>query len=229
MEDAGLPQGVLYDDGKNPTWRQYVGGSGAQSSMIQFFDTVLGIEHRPTGQRSRPETSESEAKPGATPKSRNNFIHDMRQYMPGPHRRFLHAVECVANIRDFVEKHQTNTELCVAYDACLAMPKSLRNKHIQIVSRYIIVKSSESRSISRNRGPTSPDIPSRGTGIASIKYERNGWSDQQEEEPTPKKMRGTGGTALIPFLKEVRDETGEPVIGVGTEVAHKRKENGDAS
>jgi Indoleamine 2,3-dioxygenase len=42
-------------------------------------------------------------------------------------------------------------------------------------------------------------------------------------------MRGTGGTALIPFLKEVRDETGEPVIGVGTEVAHKRKENGDAS
>ena len=49
MEDAGLPQGVLYDDGKNPTWRQYVGGSGAQSSMIQFFDTVLGIEHRPTG------------------------------------------------------------------------------------------------------------------------------------------------------------------------------------
>ena len=25
-------------------------------------------------------------------------------------------------------------------------------------------------------------------------------------------MRGTGGTALIPFLKQARDETGEPAI-----------------
>ena len=27
-------------------------------------------------------------------------------------------------------------------------------------------------------------------------------------------MRGTGGTALIPFLKQARDETGEPAIDV---------------
>jgi indoleamine 2,3-dioxygenase len=27
-----------------------------------------------------------------------------------------------------------------------------------------------------------------------------------------KKLRGTGGTALIPFLKQARDETGEPAI-----------------
>ena len=214
MKDAGLPRGVFYDDGtKDSSWRQYGGGSNAQSSMIQFFDTVLGIEHRPTGQKYGAETSESEAEPGAAPKPRNNFIHEMRQYMPGPHRRFLQAVESVANIRDFVEENHTNTQLCVAYDACLAMLRSLRDRHIQMVSRYIIVKSRESRSISRNRGPTSLDIPSRGTGIASIKYERNSRSDQREEKPTnKKKMRGTGGTALIPFLKQARDETGEPAI-----------------
>ena len=27
-----------------------------------------------------------------------------------------------------------------------------------------------------------------------------------------RKLRGTGGTALIPFLKQARDETGEPAI-----------------
>ena len=30
--------------------------------------------------------------------------------------------------------------------------------------------------------------------------------------PTRKDLRGTGGTALIPFLKQARDETGEPAI-----------------
>jgi indoleamine 2,3-dioxygenase len=30
--------------------------------------------------------------------------------------------------------------------------------------------------------------------------------------PGSKKLRGTGGTALIPFLKQARDETGEPAI-----------------
>ncbi|KAI1613186.1 indoleamine 2,3-dioxygenase [Exophiala viscosa] len=201
MKDAGLPQGVFYDDGSSrSTWRQYGGGSNAQSSMIQFFDTVLGVEHRPTGSK-KDETSESETE--GAPKPRHNFIHEMRQYMPGPHRRFLQAVEGVANIREYVELNKSNRELCVAYDACLAMLRALRDKHIQMVSRYIIVKSRESRSLSRHRRESSSDYAPRDKGIASIRY--------QPEAPK-KKMRGTGGTALIPFLKQARDETGEPAI-----------------
>lgn len=208
MKDAGLPHGVFYDDGsRRSTWRQYGGGSNSQSSLIQFFDIVLGVEHRPTGSK-KDETSESETEPGAAPKPRHNFIHEMREYMPGPHRRFLQAVESVANIRDFVELNRSDRPLCVAYDACLAMLRALRDKHIQMVSRYIIVKSRESRSLSRSRGESSPETgPSRGPGIASIRYDR----PQQGEKPK-KKMRGTGGTALIPFLKQARDETGEPAI-----------------
>jgi len=38
MADAGLPSGLLYDDGKQPEYRQYGGGSNAQSSLIQFID-----------------------------------------------------------------------------------------------------------------------------------------------------------------------------------------------
>lgn len=49
MALAGLPNGVFYEDydGKGQ-WRQYSGGSNAQSSLIQFFDVVLGVEHSPT-------------------------------------------------------------------------------------------------------------------------------------------------------------------------------------
>jgi len=49
MVAAGLPNGVFYDnlEGKGE-WRQYSGGSNAQSSLIQFFDVVLGVEHHPT-------------------------------------------------------------------------------------------------------------------------------------------------------------------------------------
>jgi Indoleamine 2,3-dioxygenase. len=53
MAAAGLPDGVYYDTGDgNGEWRQYSGGSNAQSSLIQFFDIVLGVEHRSTGERS---------------------------------------------------------------------------------------------------------------------------------------------------------------------------------
>lgn len=209
MHDAGLPNGVYYDDGsRNASWRQYGGGSNAQSSVIQFFDIVLGVEHRPTGSKANDET-ESEAEPGQAPKPRHSFIHEMRSYMPGPHRRFLQAVESVANIREFVENNRQNAQLTVAYDACLAMLRSLRDKHIQMVSRYIIVKSRESRSRSRPRAEAQgPEpTPTPGRGIASIQFGPKSTAAERK-----KKTRGTGGTALIPFLKQARDETGEPAI-----------------
>lgn len=52
MAEAGLPRGVLYDTGSDEsTYRQYSGGSNAQSSLIHFFDIVLGVRHLPTGQK----------------------------------------------------------------------------------------------------------------------------------------------------------------------------------
>ncbi|KAH0545157.1 hypothetical protein FGG08_000769 [Glutinoglossum americanum] len=203
MGDAGLPNGVMYvDENGDETWRQYSGGSNAQSSLIQFFDIVLGIEHRPTGER-RVESSESEE--GKAPPARHNFIQAMRSYMPGPHRRFLEHVSTVANIRDYVESHRSDRALCVAFDACLAMLRAFRDKHIQIVSRYIIIKSRESRTHSRSISPRSAPRP---VNIAATSTRNT----QKDGKPTSQRLRGTGGTALIPFLKQARDETGEPAI-----------------
>jgi indoleamine 2,3-dioxygenase len=205
MADAGLPNGVVYEDGTGlEVYRQYGGGSNAQSSLIQFFDIVLGIEHRPTGER-RNESSESETD-GTAPPTRHNFIHDMRSYMPGPHRHFLEHLETVANIREFVESHRSNRSLVIAYDACLAMLRVLRDKHIEMVSRYIIVPSRQARSHSRSISPRTTSHP---VNIATASQQL---SQKDGGRQGRKKLRGTGGTALIPFLKQARDETGEPAI-----------------
>ncbi|KAH6690286.1 indoleamine 2,3-dioxygenase [Plectosphaerella plurivora] len=212
MAEAGLPNGVNYDDGSGvPDYRLYSGGSNAQSSLIQFFDIALGIEHRPTGEK-RDAASESEREGSARhhPPPQHNFIMDMRRYMPGPHARFLTDVGAVANIRAFVEARPRNKPLRLAYDACLAMLSNFRDKHIAIVTRYIVVPSREVRARSRSR---SPEATRRRLNIASASRQVPG------EAGTPavvadknKKLKGTGGTALIPFLKQARDETGEPAV-----------------
>ncbi|KAH8801706.1 indoleamine 2,3-dioxygenase-like protein [Xylogone sp. PMI_703] len=202
MAEAGLANGVIYEDGSGTEmYRQYSGGSNAQSSIIQFFDIILGIEHRPTGEKK--DTSSESEREGTAPPPKHNFLLEMRKYMPGSHRRFLEDVARVANIREYVELHKDNAELSVAYDACLAMLQEFRNKHINIVSRYIIIKSRESRSLSRSK---SPEVIRHKLDIASA-------SRKNRDGPEGKKnLTGTGGTALIPFLKQARDETGEPAI-----------------
>lgn len=203
MAEAGLPRGVIYEDGSGTeTYQQYSGGSNAQSSLIQFFDIVLGIEHRPIGEAR-----------GASPDAgraaqRHNFITEMRRYMPGPHARFLNDVSGVANIREFVETHSRDTQLCLAYDACLAMLSNFRDKHIAIVTRYIITPSKQVRARSRSRSP-------------EVTRQRNNLAIASRK--TQQDQRGTGGTALIPFLKQARDETGDPAVEEWTRRFMKRQ------
>ncbi len=164
----------------------------------------------------------------------------MREYMPGPHRRFLEHVATVANIRQYVHSHRWDRTLCTAYDACLAMLRSLRDKHIQMVSRYIIVKSRESRAHSRSASPRA--AVNLATASSSSSYSAaaaaatttttttttttasstvSTTTDTQTASAAAaaaknKQLRGTGGTALIPFLKQARDETGEPAVEAWT-------------
>ncbi|KKP04617.1 indoleamine 2,3-dioxygenase [Trichoderma harzianum] len=206
MGEAGLPFGVIYDDGTgNDKYRQYSGGSNAQSSLIQFFDIALGIQHRPTGEK-RDASSESDSRGRS---AKHNFIQEMRNYMPGPHAQFLEDVSRVANIREYVQEHTEDTQLCLAYDACLAMLSAFRDKHIAIVTRYVITPSRQVRARSRSR---SPEVARRPLNLAIASRKSEG-----------KSQKGTGGTALIPFLKQARDETGEPAVEEWTKRFMKRQ------
>lgn len=206
MADAGLPNGVIFDDGGPINKQRYVqfsGGSNAQSSLIQFFDVALSVEHRPTGKHAHSANQEyGRKKPGPPEPS---FIHEMRKYMPGPHARFLEAVGRVANIRAFVEQHKYDRSLCVAFDACLAMLSAFRDKHIQMVSRYVIIKAGEAKKNkeeAQKKSGAEMELPVRPKSAAGGK----------PEEKDRKNLRGTGGTSLIPFLRQARDETGEPAV-----------------
>ncbi|KAK4507239.1 hypothetical protein PRZ48_000974 [Zasmidium cellare] len=206
MAEAGLPNGVVFDYGgpiNKQRYVQYAGGSNAQSSIIQFFDIVLGIEHHPTGQKGNTATPEQGAKKPSTPSE--NFIKEMRKYMPGPHARFLEQVHQVANIRSFVEEHFYDRALGLAFDSCLAMLSALRDKHMQIVSRYIIVKSRQAKA---KEGESKHDEQSKKANLA---YRPKPTTEGEKKEPT-----GTGGTSLIQFLRQARDETGEPAVDAWT-------------
>ncbi|KAK2595672.1 hypothetical protein QQS21_006645 [Conoideocrella luteorostrata] len=173
MEAAGLPNGVFYDEGRGKgRWRQYRGGSNGQSSLIQFFDVVLGVEHHTHGS------------PG-----QKSFHAEVRDYMPGPHRRFLVQVARMGSIRELALVEPTTEEqhrLRDAYTAATEALSEFRNKHIKIVTRYIILPSKKPWAGSSSR-----------QNLASSSSART----------AEQGLMGTGGTQLIPFLRTSRDET----------------------
>lgn len=206
MAEAGLPNGVIFDNGGSINKQRYVqfsGGSNAQSSIIQFFDIVLGVQHRPTGVKKDTNVENGEKK---SLKPDENFIYDMRKYMPGPHARFLEEVSCVANIRSFVQANSHDRALGIAFDACLAMLSAFRDTHIQLVSRYIIIKSREAKKAE----PSKPGDEKKPTKINLANRTKSPGSDEKKD------LTGTGGTSLIPFLRQARDETGEQAVDIWT-------------
>ncbi|KAL7621014.1 hypothetical protein AAE478_008326 [Parahypoxylon ruwenzoriense] len=188
MSAAGLPNGVMYQDEDGVmNWKQLRGGSNGQSSLIQFLDIVLGVEHTSSG---------SGAYTGAVMPPKNSettigFHEEVRSYMPVPHRAFLQHVSRMDSLREFANKSAVSEEQRQLQRSFQAAAKALgdfRNRHMQIVTRYIIVPSRKKRS---------QDLPINLAADASSKSNR----------PSPGELTGTGGTALVPFLRRTRDET----------------------
>ena len=119
----------------------------------------------------------------------------MRRYMPGPHARFLDDIEAIANIHSYVDSHTDQAELVTAFNEAVAALSAFRDKHIALVTRYIIIPSRMGKPLNTvNRR----DIASASTKMAL--------------EAQTQELRGTGGTKLIPFLRTSRDETSETAI-----------------
>ncbi|XP_008142081.1 indoleamine 2,3-dioxygenase 1 [Eptesicus fuscus] len=155
--NAKLPEGLLYE-GVWDTPKMFAGGSAAQSSIFQCFDVLLGIQH------SSDEASSAE------------FLQEMRTYMPPAHQKFLHSLESKPSVREFVLS-EGDDNLQAIYNNCVDAMVSLRNYHLKIVTRYIVIPASQSK------------------------------KTQPSEEPSEAVNKGTGGTDVMKFLKSVRDTT----------------------
>lgn len=105
--------------------------------------------------------------------------------MPEKHRKFLDAVSRLPSLRSFVERQSQDAKIRIAYNDCMAQLRLWRGKHIAIISKYIIqpAKAAEMASLAKHYGASLP------------------------QPQAPEDMQGTGGSTLIPFLRQSRDET----------------------
>ncbi|PWY87758.1 indoleamine 2,3-dioxygenase [Aspergillus heteromorphus CBS 117.55] len=186
MASSGLPNGVFYDlGGGQGEWHQYSGGSNAQSSLIQAFDIFLGVEHSATGEQK------SQGKLQAP--MRTGFMQGMRNYMPGPHRRFLEMLVRTSNVREYALSHNAESPLRDAYNTAVMSLGSFRDRHVRMVTRYIIMAA---------RIPP----PNQTSSLVNLATTTSTLMDKSHDK-VAEGVRGTGGTDLIPFLKQTRDTT----------------------
>ncbi|KAI8053897.1 Indoleamine 2,3-dioxygenase-domain-containing protein [Syncephalis plumigaleata] len=131
MKEAGLPKGLHYEGVDPPgVHRDYAGASAGQSALMHSLDLGLGVRHSATGTNS----------------GKNQFLLTMREHMPATQRQFLHDLETKTDIRGFIEKLNQRTvidtatsQAIAAYDRCISQVKQFRDRHIQMVTLYIVM------------------------------------------------------------------------------------------
>ncbi|KAI8812977.1 Indoleamine 2,3-dioxygenase [Cladochytrium replicatum] len=217
-----MPKGVFYEgvleaNDENVvevtptgTWRIYPGASAGQSPIIHTLDVALGVHHLAMGNHHNPHKRSNGVNGYANghvngaPKSEDNPMLEMRKSLSEVHRRFLLDLQAAPSIHDFVAHLRESTAGPLAdrvvngYNRCVEEMRRFRDKHIQIVTTYIVI---QAKRASGGVPPVSVDVGKR------------------QEEGGPKSpttiaaeaqqggVTGTGGTDLIPFLKQTRKET----------------------
>ncbi|KAJ9105457.1 hypothetical protein QFC21_001828 [Naganishia friedmannii] len=197
--------------------RKFSGPSAGQSSLIHALDVFLTVDHAPK-------------QPGAT--AEESFMIRMLMYMPAPHRAFLQHLATVPHpIRSLVTANAgKRPALVAAYDNALEALKRLREKHMRIATLYIIQQA---------RRPPTAELIKMGAippPVAETQVAKDGQKhvvlqatslseiirdeeqvlrlQREEQEEGDEEVRGTGGTALIKFLKMCRDNTvGAKLVG----------------
>ncbi|KAG0088978.1 hypothetical protein BGZ93_005566 [Podila epicladia] len=194
----GLPNGLQFK-GVNNERKYHMGATAGQSSLFPALDVILGIEHF--------EKSDGDVK------RKNILLAKMKNYMPAPHRAFLDHLAKVANLRPFIlEFASENTpmahELTSVYDGCLHQIKLFRDVHIQIVTRYIMTQAKRGppegwEDYRVQVGVNKDDEKKKAEKLLKEKTQSSG-TKVDDDEPV---IKGTGGSDLMPFLKQNRDET----------------------
>ena len=121
-----LPNGLVYEGvaayGGAP--QQFLGETGAQSSIVPCLDAGLGIAH--------------------VPDPLTVYLQEMRDYMPPRHRSFLHALEHATEnlgrpvLSGYVRDHKIRQpDLWTAYCTCVDLLAQFREIHIGYADSYI--------------------------------------------------------------------------------------------
>lgn len=114
--------------------------------------------------------------------------------MPESHADFLAYVGTLPSLRSYVHANPLEPGLTEAYNAAVTKLSEFRDRHILIVTRYIIIPS---------RTKMNKDEPGAVKNLATVSMKK----DSEEGSIDGPKLHGTGGTQLIPFLRQTRDET----------------------
>ena len=114
-----FPQGLQIEGMKDVTLKM-IGGSAAQSSLIQAFDIFFSVCH------------EGHSK---------MFLDKMRDYMPQKHRDYLDDLSKQSlRLKDYIDKLDDSlekSELQKLFNTCLMNLNHFRNAHIKLVHQYI--------------------------------------------------------------------------------------------
>ncbi|KAB2383680.1 PrnB family protein [Actinomadura montaniterrae] len=116
--NPAFPEGLVYEGvveyGGKP--QQFSGETGAQSAIIPFLATALGIEHQDD--------------------PLNDYMFSLRDYMPRGHRAFIEEAGSRADIRGAVLAWRTRAA-CEAYNECIDALRSFHHLHLRYAAAYV--------------------------------------------------------------------------------------------
>lgn len=104
--------------------------------------------------------------------------------MPPSHKAFIEEIHSAPSLRDHILS-SGHGHCLTAYNQCVEALAELRSYHITVVTKYLITAAAKARS----RRPT--HLPRPPQALEDI---------------------GTGGSAILSFLKSVRDKTLEAIL-----------------
>lgn len=162
------------------------GPSAGQSSLVHALDIFLGVDqYSHSSAVIGSGTSSAEAAD-----AKAAFLDRMQLYMPRHHRNFLnHLAANPRPLRQLVAAAE-DAALLEAYNAAVLAMKGFRDAHMVVVALYIIG-------------------PSRRPAPGEVPVVRPNFTKDYGEAAA---LKGTGGTELVKFLKDVRDRTAGAVL-----------------